>query len=93
MNRTPWIAHERNTLMHMTTKHRYSKSSGIVSLLALILYGCSPRPVVPSATAAAPAVGQMAKTFVLPGIDGKAVDVASTIGKQPVVLVFYRGNW
>ncbi len=38
-------------------------------------------------------VGKKAKAFTLPGIDGKPVDVAKSLGKRPVVLVFYRGVW
>jgi hypothetical protein len=37
--------------------------------------------------------GKQAKGFVLPGIDGKNVDVGKEFGKRPVVLVFYRGVW
>ena len=38
-------------------------------------------------------VGKKAKDFTLPGIDDKPVDVAKSLGKRPVVLVFYRGVW
>ena len=38
-------------------------------------------------------VGKKAKGFTLPGIDGKPVDIAKSLGKRPVVLVFYRGVW
>ena len=39
------------------------------------------------------AVGDVAPTFSLPGIDGKPVDMSGVFGKSPAVLVFYRGNW
>ena len=38
-------------------------------------------------------VGKKAKGFVLPGVDGKPVDIGKNLGKRPVVLVFYRGVW
>ncbi len=38
-------------------------------------------------------VGKKAKGFLLPGIDGKPVNIAKSLGKRPVVLVFYRGVW
>lgn len=38
-------------------------------------------------------LGKVAPGFSLPGIDGKKVDVAKVLGKQPVVLVFYRAFW
>lgn len=38
-------------------------------------------------------VGKKAKGFILPGMDGKSVDIARKLGKRPVVLVFYRGVW
>ncbi len=38
-------------------------------------------------------VGKTAKGFALPSIDGKTIDVGKALGKQPVVLVFYRGVW
>lgn len=38
-------------------------------------------------------VGKKAKGFTLPGVDGKPVDVAKSIGRRPVVLIFYRGVW
>lgn len=38
-------------------------------------------------------VGKKVESFALPDINGKTVDIAATLGKRPVVLVFYRGNW
>jgi hypothetical protein len=38
-------------------------------------------------------IGKTAAGFVLPGIDGKPVDVGQVLGTKPVVLVFYRGVW
>ena len=38
-------------------------------------------------------VGKKAKGFTLPGIDDKPVNIAKSLGKRPVVLVFYRGVW
>ena len=38
-------------------------------------------------------VGKTAKGFVLPGLDGKPVDISKKLGKSPIVLVFYRGVW
>ena len=38
-------------------------------------------------------VGKTAAPFQLQGIDGKIVDAGRVLGKRPVVLVFYRGNW
>ncbi len=38
-------------------------------------------------------VGTIAPTFSLPAIDGSTVALAQFRGKQPVVLVFYRGWW
>lgn len=39
------------------------------------------------------AVGQKAPVFKLKDSKGKEVDLAKVIGKKPIVLVFYRGNW
>ena len=38
-------------------------------------------------------VGKKARSFILPGIDGRPVDLSKNLGKRPVVLVFYRGVW
>jgi len=38
-------------------------------------------------------VGTVAPTFSLPAIDGSTVALEQFRGKQPVVLVFYRGWW
>ena len=38
-------------------------------------------------------VGTTAPTFTLPATDGSTVALEDFRGKQPVVLVFYRGWW
>ena len=38
-------------------------------------------------------IGKQAEPFTLPGIDGKPVNIATDLGKRPIVLVFYRGVW
>ncbi|CAA9307467.1 MAG: hypothetical protein AVDCRST_MAG93-5004 [uncultured Chloroflexia bacterium] len=38
-------------------------------------------------------VGTIAPTFSLPATDGSIVNLEHFRGKQPVVLVFYRGWW
>lgn len=38
-------------------------------------------------------VGKNAKPFILPGVDGKPVDIGKELGRRPIVLVFYRGVW
>ncbi len=38
-------------------------------------------------------IGTVAPTFTLPATDGTAVALEAFQGKQPVVLVFYRGWW
>ena len=38
-------------------------------------------------------VGADAPTFELPAIDGSTVTLEHFKGKQPVVLIFYRGWW
>ncbi len=38
-------------------------------------------------------VGTAAPTFTLPAADGTTVALEGFRGKQPVVLVFYRGWW
>jgi peroxiredoxin len=38
-------------------------------------------------------VGKAPKTAVLKASDGKSVDLAKVYGKQPVVVVIYRGVW
>ena len=38
-------------------------------------------------------VGKKANGFILPGIDGKAVDIGKNLGKRQIVLIFYRGGW
>lgn len=38
-------------------------------------------------------VGKKVKAFILPGVDGKPVNIADNLGKRPIVIVFYRGVW
>ncbi len=40
-----------------------------------------------------PEVNQPAPQFYLPSGDGKQVGLADFKGKQPVLILFYRGNW
>jgi cytochrome oxidase Cu insertion factor (SCO1/SenC/PrrC family) len=46
-------------------------------------------PTTPSAFV----VGQAAPDFTLPDSTGRSVSLADYRGRQPVVLVFYRGYW
>lgn len=39
------------------------------------------------------AVGKKAPLFKLNDSKGNEVDLAKVVGKKPIVLVFYRGNW
>ena len=39
------------------------------------------------------AVGKMVPLFKLKDSKGNEVDLAKVVGKKPIVLVFYRGNW
>ena len=39
------------------------------------------------------AVGKKAPLFKLIDSKGNEVDLAKVVGKKPIVLVFYRGNW
>ncbi len=41
----------------------------------------------------APAPGTAAPDFALPALDGRTVSLADYRGRQPVLLVFYRGWW
>jgi len=45
------------------------------------------------AASGTPAVGAPAPEFSLPDADGRTVGLAAYRGRQPVVLVFYRGGW
>ena len=38
-------------------------------------------------------VGDMAPDFTLEDQDGRTVTLSVELKKQPVVLIFYRGNW
>ena len=38
-------------------------------------------------------VGRTVKPFTLPDSEGKMVSLSDSPGKQPVVIIFYRGNW
>lgn len=38
-------------------------------------------------------VGEIAPDFTLAGQDGRSHTLSAQRGKQPVVLVFYRGHW
>ncbi len=38
-------------------------------------------------------VGKPARSLALKSTDGKSVDPGKRFGKQPVVMVFYRGVW
>ena len=56
------------------------------------------KPQTPAAPVAQPDytegfVGKKAARFTLPSVDGKAVTVGGQFGKQPVILIFYRGVW
>ena len=37
--------------------------------------------------------GDSAPDFILPNVDGRSVRLYSELGRGPVVLVFYRGDW
>jgi cytochrome oxidase Cu insertion factor (SCO1/SenC/PrrC family) len=39
------------------------------------------------------AVGQEAPTLALPGDDGETYRLADLEGKQPAVVIFFRGTW
>ena len=78
---------------------RLGLTCGVLSLAAvavLMTTSCQKQEAssgVASGTVGHYAVGDVASTFSLPGIDGKPVDMSGVFGKSPAVLVFYRGNW
>ncbi len=39
------------------------------------------------------AIGEQAPDFALPAIDGQTVSLSDYRGRQPLLLVFYRGWW
>jgi hypothetical protein len=78
----------------------------IVAVLLLGPVGCGQEETPPATTSSASAptdetpvelvtaeLGQTAPLFSLPSSTGTEVDLADVVGEQPVVLVFYRGNW
>ncbi|MBC7806918.1 MAG: peroxiredoxin family protein [Akkermansiaceae bacterium] len=85
------------------------KTITIATFLALsaciAIPGCTnPEPLAPAQSAGVSApvadsvaasewVGRTVKSFTLPDSDGNTVSLADTLGKEPIVLIFYRGNW
>ena len=67
----------------------------------LLAMGCAPTADQPMAAAQPAAmgddlsswVGQPAKPFAIKNIAGETVNLKDQIGKKPIVLVFYRGQW
>jgi cytochrome oxidase Cu insertion factor (SCO1/SenC/PrrC family) len=72
----------------------------LTSVVLLASLWCAPEP--PAATRQQPAksartspvaVGEVAPDFTLGDQSGRKVTLSEARGKQPVVLVFYRGYW
>lgn len=75
-------------------------TSVLASVVLLSSLWCAPAP--PAATQQEPAksartspiaVGEVAPDFTLEDQNGRKVTLSEARGKQPVVLVFYRGYW
>lgn len=59
-----------------------------------LLWGSRQRPgTVPPNAIMAAEHSRRAPLFKLPGTSGKSVDLTAYLGKQPVVLVFYMGDF
>ena len=72
----------------------------LMSLILLSALGCAPgapdatqRQPQQSARTSPVGVGEMAPDFTLEDQAGGKVTLSEARGKQPVVLVFYRGKW
>ncbi len=59
---------------------------------AMVATGCGLVGLTPKAPATLDARAQ-ATPFTLPAHDGRTIELAATLAKQDVVLVFYRGHW
>ena len=83
--------------MENSNRMKLGALSGGIALCALTAVGvvsCTQNEQKTVATASAKDwVGKTAAPFSLPGIDGATVDLSKMIGKSPIVLIFYRGNW
>lgn len=75
-------------------------ASVLASVVLLSSLWCAPAP--PATTQQEPAksartspiaVGEVAPDFTLEDQSGRKVTLSEARGKQPVVLVFYRGYW
>ena len=83
--------------MEKANRLKLGSLTGGLALCALTVAGvvsCTQNEQKTVATASAKDwVGKTAAPFALPGIDGAMVDLSKSMGKSPVVLIFYRGNW
>lgn len=84
--------------MNVATLHpgrpRAAAAFGLAVLLSLSVTG--PSLAAPAEAETEPSVvapGLPVPDFTLADTDGKAHHLAALKGKQPVVLVFYRGTW
>lgn len=85
----------------MTNVRRALKLASVFAIVAMAGLACR-SPLSASQSAPPNAIekesfekwgGKKAEGFALPSTDDKTIDVAKEIGKKPIVLVFYRGNW
>ena len=66
----------------------------LMTCFSLMLTGISQARIEAAAQRTAPvAVGDTAPDFTLEDQSGKKVSLSDARGKNPVVLVFYRGYW
>ncbi len=74
-------------------------SQAVLALAAAsAVFGCASPQASSSAQPSSPDdlsgwIGQKAKPFAIKDAQGRLVDLANEIGRKPIVLVFYRGQW
>ena len=87
--------------MRKEVKSRMKTHLGVMSLVLLSAFWYTPEPPAKtrqqtpakSARTSPIAVGEVAPDFTLEDQGGRKVTLSEARGKQPVVLVFYRGYW
>ncbi len=65
----------------------------MIARIMLILALAAPALALAAERAAPVATGEMAPGFTLTDQNGRKHTLSAERGKQPVVLVFYRGYW
>lgn len=85
----------RRRVVRRSRRHRWLWLL-VVMLLGVGLLVWAPwrqQGTIPSGAVIAAEQSTQAPSFTLPSATGKQVDLAAYLGKQPVVLVFYMGDF